>query len=52
MDSSLNIIDVHKWMSLHICGIVIGIEMCVFICVFSLRMAKHMLGDAGSGHTV
>ncbi len=45
-------LEFHKGMSLHICCINIGIQMSVFIGVFSLAMAEHMLGDGGAGDAV
>jgi len=50
--SSCYRLDVHKGMSFHIFGIMIGVKMGIFICVFPLRMAEYMLGDGGSGYAI
>ena len=39
-------------MSFHICGIMIGVKVGVFISILSLRMPEYVLGDSGSGHTI
>jgi hypothetical protein len=39
-------------MFFHICGIMIGVKVGVFISVLSLRMPEYVLGDRGAGDTI